>query len=101
MTKNDTETKRAILRKELGDHGVVLRLSTSREGANLIARLEVTEAASARSLAKIVTVAKVDDLNHVNGIDAPDNVARDLLSQIHGFAEALRELAPTVTVHEE
>ncbi len=101
MSKDDTQTKRAILRKELGDHGVVIRLSTSREGANLIARLEVTEAASDRSLAKIVTVAKVDDLNLVIGVDAPNDVARDLLSQVLGFADALRELAPTVTVHEE
>lgn len=101
MSKDDTQAKRAILREELGNRGLVIRLSTSREGANLIARLEVTEAASERSLAKIVTVAKIDDLNLVIGVDAPGGVARDLLSQIFGFADALRELVPTVTVREE
>ncbi len=101
MSKDDTKAKRDILRKELGDHGLVIRLSTSREDANLIARLEITEAATGRSIAKIVTVAKVDDLNLVIGVDAPEGVARDFLAQLFGFADALRKLVPAVTVHEE
>ena len=101
MSKDDAKAKRAILRKELGDHGIVIRLSTSREGVNLVARLEVTEAASERSLAKIVTVANVDDLNLLIGVDAPGGVARDFLAHLLGFADALREIVPAVTVREE
>jgi len=93
--------KRDILRRELGDRGFVIRLSTSREGANLIARLEITEAGTERNIAKLVTVAKVDNLNLVIGVDAPEGVVRDFLSQLLGFADALRELVPAVTVHED
>lgn len=101
MSKDDTKAKRDILRRELGSRGLMIQLSTSREGENLIARIEVTEAATDRSVAKLVTVARVDDLNLVIGVDAPEGVARDLLSQLFGFADALRELVPAVTVHEE
>lgn len=101
MPKDDTKEKRDILRKELGNRGLVIRLSTSRKGASLIARLEVTEAATEKTVAKIVTVAKVDDLNLVIGVDAPEGVARDFLAQLLGFADALRQLVPAVTVYEE
>ncbi len=101
MSKDDAKEKREILKKELGGHGLVIRLSTSREGANLIARLEVTEAATNKSVAKIVSVAKIDNLNLVIGVDAPEGVARDFLAQIFGFADALRDLVPAVTIHEE
>jgi len=56
VSKDDIKAKREILRRELGDHGLVIRLSTSREGENLIARLEVTEAATDRTVAKLVSV---------------------------------------------
>ena len=101
MSKDDAKEKREILKKELGGHGLVIRLSTSREGANLIARLEVTEAATNKSVAKIVSVAKIDNLNLVIGVDAPEGVARDFLAQVFGFADALRDLVPAVTIHEE
>ncbi len=101
MPNDEVEEKRAILKRELGGHGFVIRLSTSREGANLVARLEVTDAATDDPVAKIVSVAKVDDLNLVIGVDAPEGVVRDVLSQILGFADSLRELVPAVTVHEE
>jgi hypothetical protein len=101
VSTDDTKAKRDILRRELGEHGLVIRLSTSREGPNLVARIEVTEAATERTVAKLVTVAKVDDLNLVIGVDAPEGVARDFLSQLLGFADALRELVPAVTLHEE
>ena len=101
MPKHAADAKRAILRRELGGRGYVVHLSTARDGENLIARLEVSEAATERSVAKIVSVAKVDDLNLLVGIDAPEGVLRDVLSQVLGFADALRELVPAVTIHEE
>lgn len=101
MTKDDNAEKRALLRRELGQRGYILHLSTSREGANLVARLQVTDAATDRDVAKIVSVAKVDDLNLLIGVDAPEGVVKDLLAQVLGFADALRELVPAVTIHEE
>ncbi len=101
MPIDGAEEKRAILKRELGGRGFVVRLSTSREGPNLVGRLEVTDAATDRPVAKIVSVAKVDDLDLVVGVDAPEGVVRDLLSQVLGFADSLRELVPAVTVREE
>lgn len=101
VSSDDLKAKRDILRRELGNRGLVIRLSTSREGANLVARLEVTEAGTDQKIAKLVTVAKVDDLDLVIGLDAPEGMARDFLSQLLGFADALRGLVPAVTVHEE
>ena len=101
MPKDDNEEKRALLRKELGERGYVLHLSTSREGANLVARLHVTDAATDHDVAKIVSVAKVDDLNLLIGVDAPEGVLKDFLAQVLGFVDALRELVPAVTIHEE
>ena len=101
MTKDDNAEKRALLRRELGQRGYILHLSTSREGANLVARLQVTDAATDRDVAKIVSVAKVDDLNLLIGVDAPEGGVKDLLAQVLGFADALRGLVPAVTIHED
>ncbi len=101
MPDDTTKEKRDILRRELGEHGLVLRLSTSREGANLIARLEISQAGTDKPIAKLVTVAPVDNLDLVIGVDATEGVARDLLSQLLGFADALRDLVPPVIIHEE
>ncbi len=101
MTKQATDDKRAILRRELGGRGYVVHLSTSRERENLVVRLEISETATDRSVAKIVSVANVDDLNLLVGVDASEGVVRDFLAQLLGFADALRELVPAVTIHEE
>lgn len=101
MPKDGAEEKVAILKRELGGRGYVVHLSTSREGTNLVARLEISEAATEKRLARLVSVAKVDDLNVVVGIDAPEGVLRDFLAQVFGFADALRELVPAVTIREE
>ena len=101
MPKEDAAARRAILKRELGGRGYVIRLSTSREEEHLVARLEVSESATDRNVARIVSVAKVDDLNLVIGVDAPEGVLKDFLAQVLGFADALRELVPAVTIHEE
>ncbi len=101
MPDDDAEDKLALLKRELGDHGYVIHLSTQREGENLVARLEVSEAATEKSLVRLVSVAKVDDLNLLVGVDAPEGVLREFLAQVFGFADALRELVPAVTIHED
>lgn len=101
MPTEDAEEKRALLKRELGGRGYVIHLATSREGANLIAHLDVSEAATDKSLVRLVSVAKVDDLNLLIGVDAKDEVLREILAQLFGFADAIRDLVPTVTIHEE
>lgn len=76
-------------------------MSTSRDGASLVARLEVTEVATDRTVAKFVGVANVDDLDILIGVDAPENAVREFLAQLFGAADALRGLAPVVTIREE
>ncbi len=101
MANEVAEEKLSILRRELGGRGVIVHLSTAQEGKNLVARLEISEAATEKRLARVVSVAKVDDLNLLVGIDAPEGVVRDFLAQVFGFADALRELVPAMTIHEE
>ncbi len=101
MPADPLKEKRAIVKKELGGHGLAVHLSTSREGANLVARVHVTDAATEKTVAKFVTVARVEDLDLVIGIDTSEGVARDILSQLFGVAHALGELVPAVTIDEE
>ncbi len=101
MPKDEAAHKRALLKRELGGRGYVIRLSTKRQDENLIARLEISDASTDASVAKIVSIANVDDLNLLVGVDAPEGVVRDVLAQLLGFADALRELVPAVTIHEE
>ena len=101
MSHHRTEEKRTIVKRELGGHGLAIHLSTARDGANLVARLSVTDAATDRPIAKLVTVAKVEDLDIVIGLDTSESVARDFLAQLFGLAHTLRDLVPAVTIEEE
>lgn len=101
MANDDAEDRLGLLKRELGGRGYILHLSTSKEGTNLVARLEVSEAATEKSLIRLVSVAKVDDLNILVGVDAPEGVLKEFLAQVFGFADALRDLVPAVTIHEE
>ncbi len=101
MSNGTVKSKEEVLKRELGGHGFLIHLSTSRDGPNLVARLQIKDAATEKSLAKIVTVAAVDNLNLAIGVDAPEGIARDFLAQIIGVADALRDLVPSVTIEEE
>ncbi len=101
MTADRAEEKRAIVKRELGGHGLAIHLSTARDGANLIARVTVTDAATDKAVAKLVTVARVEDLDIVIGLDTSEGVARDFLAQVFSVAHTLRELVPAVTIEEE
>ncbi len=101
MPKDEALEKESLLKRELGGRGYMIHISTSRDGANLVARLEVSDAATDERIAKLVSVAKVDDLDFLVGVDAPEGVVRDFLAQLLGLADAVRELVPAVTIHEE
>src|SRR5512136_329513 len=101
MPSDSAAEKRAIVKRELGGHGLAIHVSTSRDGANLIARIAVADAATDKTVAKLVTVARVEDLDLVIGLDTAEGVARDFLAQVFNIAHTLRELVPAVTIEEE
>ena len=92
---------REIVRRHLDNKGYVVRLSTHREGENLVGRVHVTDASSDETVAKLVGVGKVDNLEVVFGVDASDGIVRDFVNQILNAADFLRYMVPSVSVKEE
>lgn len=101
MPKVDASDAREIAKKQLEGRGYIISLSTAREGDSMIGRIQVSDAASDRTVARFVSVAKVDNLQLVFGIDAAEGIARDLMSQAMSLVDLLRFLIPGVSVREE
>ncbi len=101
VVKEEKSEMREIVRKHLDNKGYVVRITTHREGDNLIGRLHVTDAGSEDTVAKIVGVGKVDQIEVVLGVDASEGILRDLINQALNVAELLRYMVPSVTVKED
>jgi len=101
VAKEEKSEMREIVRKHLDNKGYVVRITTHREGDNLIGRLHVTDAGSEDTVAKIVGVGKVDQIEVVLGVDASEGILRDLINQALNVAELLRYMVPSVTVKED
>ena len=101
MTKEDRSEMREIVRRHLDNKGYVVRLTTHRDGDNLIGRVHVTDATSDETVAKLVGVGKVDNLELVFGVDASEGIARDIVNQVLNLADFLRYMIPSVSVKEE
>ena len=101
MVKTEKSEMREIIRKHLDNKGYVVRLTTHREGDNLIGRVHVTDATTDDTVAKIVGAGKVDNLELVFGLDASEGIARDLVNQVLNLAEFVRYMIPSVSVKEE
>ena len=91
---------REVVRRHLDNKGYVVRVTTHREGDNLIGRLHVTDAGSDETVAKLVAVGKVDNIEVVFGIDASEGILREFISQALNVAEFLRYMVPSVSVKE-
>lgn len=100
VAREETSEMREIARKHLDNKGYVVRITTHREGQNLIGRLHVTDAGSEETIAKLVGVSKVDNLEVVFGIDASEGILREFMSQALNIAEFLRYMVPSVSVKE-
>ena len=83
-----------IAKRELDGRGYVLHLSTARDGENLMGRVQVTDVATGKVVARFVGVGKFDNLELVFGLDAMEGIAKDLLSQMMNLAEMLRYFIP-------
>ena len=101
MAKTDRSEMREIIRKHLDNKGYVVRITTHRDGDNLVGRIHVTDASSDDTVAKLVGVGKVDHLELVFGVDASEGIARDLVNQVLNLAEFIKYMVPSVSVKEE
>src|SRR5437763_15059208 len=81
MAKEDKSEMTTIAKKQLQGRGFLVSLSTTREGENLIGKLRVSEAGAQRTVANLVRVWKVDDLELVFGLDRGDGIARGFVHQ--------------------
>lgn len=101
MPKDRVSDMQEIAKRELESRGYIFRLSTAREGDNLVGRVQVSDAASNRTVARFVGVGKLDNLELVFGVDAAEGISRDFLSQIMGLADMLKFLIPGASIREE
>ena len=89
------------VRSQMAKRGYVIRITTAREGPNVVGRIHVTQAATDATVAKIVASAKLDNVDLVIGIESEEGFVRDLLAQALSAADALREAIPTLSIREE
>jgi hypothetical protein len=61
----------------------------------------VTDASSDETVAKLVGVGKVDNIELVFGVDASDGIARDFVNQVLNLADFLRYMVPSVSVKDD
>jgi len=101
MAKEEHSEMREIVRRHLDNKGYVVRLTTHREGDNLVGRVHVTDASSDETVAKLVGVGKVDSIELVFGVDASEGIARDFVNQVLNLADFLRYMVPSVSVKED
>jgi len=101
MAKEDKSDMMAIAKKQLQGRGYVVSLSTTRDGENLIGKLRVSEASTQRTVANLVSVWKVDDLELVFGLDAGEGIARDFVNQAMNFLDVFKYVIPGATIKED
>ena len=93
----DIEELSRIVKTELGNRGYVVNLHAHREGDYVVGRLAVTSAETDVTVAKVVGVGNVEDLNVCFGVDAEGTI-RDLVMKLLGAWEGVRGLMPTFEI---
>jgi len=83
-----------IAKKQLEGRGYVVSLSTNRDGENLIGKLRVSEASTHRTVANLVSVWKIDNLELVFGVDAGEGIAKDFMNQAMNLFDLFRYVIP-------
>ena len=101
MAKEDKSEMTTIAKKQLQGRGYLVSLSTSREGENLIGKLRVSEAGTQRTVANLVSVWKVDDLQLVFGLDAGEGIAKDFVTQAMNLFDLFKYAIPGAQIKEE
>ena len=93
----DIEELSRIVKTELGNRGYVVNLHAHREGDYVVGRMAVTSAETDVTVAKVVGVGNVEDINVCFGVDAEGTV-RDLVMKMLGAWEGVRGLMPTFEI---
>ncbi len=101
MPKESKSEMMEIAKRELEGRGYVVQLSTNRQGENLIGKVHVREAATQRTVAKFVSVWKVDDLELVFGLDAGEGIAKDFVRQALNVLDLFKYVVPGMEIREE
>ncbi len=101
MAKEDKSDMTTIAKKQLQGRGYLVSLSTSRDGENLIGKLRVSEAGTQRTVANLVSVWKVDDLQLVFGLDAGEGIAKDFVTQAMNLFDLFKYVIPGAQIKEE
>src|SRR5436309_16098623 len=101
MAKEDKSDMTTIAKKQLQGRGYLVSLSTSRDGKNLIGKLRVSEAGTQRTVANLLSVWKVDDLQLVFGLDAGEGIAKDSMTQAMNLFDLFKYVIPGAQIKEE
>ncbi len=101
MPKDEKVEMTTIAKKQLQGRGYLVSLSTSREGENLIGKLRVSEAGTQKTVANLVSVWKVDDLQLGFGLDAGEGIAKDFVSQAMNLFDLFKYVIPGAQIKEE
>ena len=101
MAKEEKSGMATIAKKQLEGRGYVVSLSTNREGDNVIGKLRVSEASTQKTVANLVSVWKIDNLELVFGVDAGEGIARDFVNQAMNLFDLLRYVIPGAQTKEE
>jgi len=89
-----------ILKKELEGKGYILRLSTERVGENIMGRIEVINAETDKTVAKLVSLGRIDNLELSFGFYLCEDILKDLVTQAISTMDALRSLLPGISISE-
>src|SRR5438093_3690378 len=101
MAKEDNSDMTTMAKKQPQGRGYLVSLSTSRDGENLIGKLRVSEAGTQRTVANLVSVWKVDDLQLVFGLDAGEGIAEDFVTQAMNLFDLFKYVIPAAQIKEE
>ncbi len=90
-----TEELHRIAKDELGNRGYVVNLQTHRQGNYVVGSVHVTSAETDETVAKLVGVGNIEDLNLCFGIEA-EGTLRDVVVKMLGAWEGVRGLMPPI-----
>src|SRR5437660_10149885 len=101
MAEEEKSDMTTIAKTRREGRGYLVSLSTSRDGENLIGKLRVSEAGTQRTVANLVSVWKVDDLQLVFGLDAGEGIAKDFVTQAMNLFDLFKYVIPGAQIKEE
>ena len=94
MNATEDAELQAIVKRELGNRGYVVTVHTHKEGDYVVGRLAVTSAETDETVAKVVGVGNVADMNLCFGFEAEGTV-RELILKAIGSVGNMKGMIPS------